>query len=434
MIMNKLKLCFAVTIACVGIVGLGSCNQDETANQGIEKDMSRLKVMTRSIDETTQPTEGKIYIFNPKGLCTDTISPENLKNNTPITTRPGEVKLMAIGSNDLSAYQLPSQSTVTDSSVIKLNNGRTLTDLILGTTTTTLEEGETTQSDITMSREVLCMKHITAHSIPDDIIGTEIMIGPMYKNIRLNGKYTTDVDSIRIALKKDPQGEGVWTYTGDSIFSLPSKGNPSVILRLKTIDNTKEYTYQSNSPLRKNRFVKLNVDYREGIKAFLTSSFASPSWEGTDSIEYQYQKEDIVKDEPVEHPEAGGGYDKYYVVSVDPSKRTVVLLRRQDVNGITNDSIMYAVIKSINKPAWAVDGWRLPTVEECRFFLINAPIYNPKVGGKNYMVKPGTYYCTKENVLITVTMTGDTKRTLTENVFTGYSADFFFRPVIEVGY
>ena len=434
MIMNKLKLCFAVTIACVEIVGLGSCNQDETANQGIEKDMSRLKVMTRSIDETTQPTEGKIYIFNPKGLCTDTISPENLKNNTPITTRPGEVKLMAIGSNDLSAYQLPSQSTVTDSSVIKLNNGRTLTDLILGTTTTTLEEGETTQSDITMSREVLCLKHITAHSIPDDIIGTEIMIGPMYKNIRLNGKYTTDIDSIRIALKKAPQEEGVWTYTGDSIFSLPSKGNPSVILRLKTIDNTKEYTYQSNSPLRKNRFVKLNVDYREGIKAFLTSSFASPSWEGTDSVEYQYQKEDIVKDEPVEHPEAGGGYDKYYVVSVDPSKRTVVLLRRQDVNGITNDSIMNAVIKSINKPAWAVDGWRLPTVEECRFFLTNAPIYNPKVAGKNYMVKPGTYYCTKDNALITMTMKDGTKRTLTENVFTGYSADFFFRPVIEVGY
>jgi hypothetical protein len=95
---------------------------------------------------------------------------------------------------------------------------------------------------------------------------------------------------------------------------------------------------------------------------------------------------------------------------------------------------MNAIIKSINKPAWAVDGWRLPTVEECRFFLTNAQIYNPDVTGKNYMVKPGTYYCTKDNALITVTMTGDTKRTLTEKAFTDYSADFFFRPVIEVGY
>lgn len=431
--MENLRLCYAAAAACVGIVGLGSCNQDETVYQGIEEDISKLKVITRT-DESTKPNEGKIYIFNEKGLCADTISPENLKNNTPINTKPGAIKLIAIGSNDLTAYNLPNKNNVTDSSIIKLNNGRSLTDLILGTTTTTLEEGETTQTDITMSREVLCLKHITAHSIPDDIIGTEIMIGPMYKNIRLNGKYTTDVDSIRIALKKDPQEEGVWTYTGDSIFSLPSKGNPSVILRLKTIDNTKEYTYQSNSPLRKNRFVKLNVDYREGIKAFLTSSFASPSWEGTDSIEYQYQKEDIVKDEPVEHPKAGDGYNKYYVVSVDKSKRTAVLLRRNGADGITNDSIMKAAAKSINKPAWAIGGWRLPTVDECRYFLSNAKIYDPNVTGKNYMVKYGTYYCTKNNELITITMSGETKRTLTENAFTGYSADYIFRPVIEVSY
>lgn len=432
--MNKLEFIFAATVACVGTVGLGSCNQEDTTYQGIEKDMSRLKVMTRSSDETTIPKEGKIYIFNSNGLCTDTISPENLKNKIPITIKPGEVKLMAIGSDDLSAYQLPNRSTVTDSSIIKLNNGRTLTDLILGSTTTLLEEGTTTQSEITMSREVLCIKDITTHSIPDDIIGTEIMIGPMYKNIQLNGKYTSDIDSIRIELQKDPKETGTWTYKGDSIFSLPSKGNPSVILRLKTIDTTKEYTFQCSSPLRKNYFVKLTVDYREGIKSFLVSSFSDPSWEGTDSIEYQYQKEDNTKDEPVTHPVAGGNYMGYFVVSVDKSKRTAVLLRRQDTNGITNDSIMNVLSNSINKPAWAIDGWHLPTLEECRFFLTNAQIYDPSQTGKNYMVKPGTYYATKNNTLITVTLKGDTKRTVTENAFTGYSADFFYRPVITVSY
>ena len=433
--MNKLKLYYAAITACVGILGLGGCNQDDTTYQGLEKNMSRLKVMTRSIDETTKPKEGKIYIFNPKGLCTDTISPENLKNNTPITTNPGEVKLIAIGSNDLSAYNLPSQSTVTDSSIIKLNSGRALTDLILGTTTTTLEEGETTQSDITMSREVICIKDIIAHSIPDDIIGTEMMIGPMYKHIRLNGKYTTDIDSIRIALKKKTQEEGVWTYTGDSVFSLPSKGNPSVILRLKTVDNTKEYTYLSNTPLKKNHFVKLNVDFREGIKTFLVGSLSDPSWEGTDSIEYQYQKADNTKDEPVKHPVAGHDYYGYYVVSVDKSKRTVVLLRRKHSAGITSESMMNALSQSINKPAWAVGGWRLPTVEECRYFLTNATLYDASAtDNTNFMVEPGTYYCTKDNELMTLTLSGSTKRTITENAFTGYSPTIFFRPVIDVSY
>lgn len=77
--MKKLDLCFAAAAACVGIVGLGSCNQDETVYQGIEEDISKLRVMTRTDDESTKPNEGKIYIFNEKGLCADTISPENLK-------------------------------------------------------------------------------------------------------------------------------------------------------------------------------------------------------------------------------------------------------------------------------------------------------------------------------------------------------------------
>ena len=376
--MKKLDLCFAAAAACVGIVGLGSCNQDETVYQGIEEDISKLRVMTRTDDESTKPNEGKIYIFNEKGLCADTISPENLKNNTPINTKPGAIKLIAIGSNDLTAYNLPNKNNVTDSSIIKLNNGRSLTDLILGTTTTTLEEGETTQTDITMSREVICLKHLTADNIPDDIIGTEIMVGPMYKNIKLNGKYTNDVDTIRIALQKDPNEEGVWVYKGDSIFSLPSKGNPSFILRLKTSDTTTEYTYQINRPLTKNHFVKLDIDFREGIKTYIASSLSNPVWEGTDSIKYQYQKEDISNEVSVTHPEAGGRYNKYYVVSVDKSKRTAVLLRRKGASGVTNDSVLNAMLSSINRPEWSIGGWRLPTIDECKSILSTARIVDEK--------------------------------------------------------
>ena len=359
---------------------------------------------TRTDDESSKPEEGKIYIFNQNNVCIDTISPSALRDNTPTRIKPGTVKLIAIGSNDLSAYNLPYKSTVTDSSIIKLNSGRALTDLILGTTTTTLEEGETTQTDITMSREVICLKHLTADNIPDDIIGTEIMVGPMYKNIKLNGKYTNDVDTIRIALQKDPNEEGVWVYKGDSIFSLPSKGNPSFILRLKTSDTTTEYTYQLNRPLTKNHFVKLDIDFREGIKTYIASSLSNPVWEGTDSIKYQYQKEDISNEVSVTHPEAGGRYNKYYVVSVDKTKRTAVLLRRKGASGVTNDSVQNARL-------------------------------DEKSVDLNYEVDPGTYYCTKDGKLATVTLKGNnSKRTLTENDNSCYSADYIFRPVIEISY
>lgn len=432
--MKKLKFCYAAVAVCVGLCSLGSCTQEEMAYQGEEEDISKLKVITRTDDESSKPVEGKIYIFNQNNVCIDTISPSALRDNTPTRIKPGTVKLIAIGSNDLSAYNLPYKSTVTDSSIIKLNSGRALTDLILGTTTTTLEEGETTQTDITMSREVICLKHLTADNIPDDIIGTEIMVGPMYKNIKLNGKYSNDVDTIRIALQKDPNEEGVWVYKGDSIFSLPSKGNPSFILRLKTSDTTTEYTYQLNRPLTKNHFVKLDIDFREGIKTYIASSLSNPVWEGTDSIKYQYQKEDISNEVSVTHPEAGGRYNKYYVVSVDKSKRTAVLLRRSRATGITNDSILNARLNSINRPEWSIGGWRLPTIDECKSILSTAKI-NDDNKDIVYKVDPGTYYCTKDGKLATVTLKGDnTKRTLTENDNSCYSADYIFRPVIEISY
>ena len=432
--MKKQKFCYAAVAACVGLCSLGSCTQEEMAYQGEEEDISKLKVMTRTDDESSKPEEGKIYIFNQNNVCIDTISPSALRDNTPTRIKPGTVKLIAIGSNDLSAYNLPYKSTVTDSSIIKLNSGRALTDLILGTTTTTLEEGETTQTDITMSREVICLKHLTADNIPDDIIGTEIMVGPMYKNIKLNGKYTNDVDTIRIALQKDPNEEGVWVYKGDSIFSLPSKGNPSFILRLKTSDTTTEYTYQLNRPLTKNHFVKLDIDFREGIKTYIASSLSNPVWEGTDSIKYQYQKEDISKEVSVTHPEAGGRYNKYYVVSVDKSKRTAVLLRRSGATGVTNDSILNARLNSINRPGWSIGGWRLPTIDECKSILSTAKI-NDDNNDIVYKVDPGTYYCTKDGKLATVTLKGNnTKRTLTENDNSCYSADYILRPVIEISY
>ena len=433
--MKKQNLCYAAVTACVGLCSLGSCTQEEMAYQGEQKDISKLKVITRTDDESSKPEEGKIYIFNQNNVCIDTISPSALRDNTPTRIKPGTVKLIAIGSNDLSAYNLPYKSTVTDSSIIKLNSGRALTDLILGTTTTTLEEGETTQTDITMSREVICLKHLTADNIPDDIIGTEIMVGPMYKNIKLNGKYTNDVDTIRIALQKDPNEEGVWVYKGDSIFSLPSKGNPSFILRLKTSDTTTEYTYQLNRPLTKNHFVKLDIDFREGIKTYIASSLSNPVWEGTDSIKYQYQKEDISNEVSVTHPEAGGRYNKYYVVSVDKSKRTAVLLRRSGATGVTNDSILDAKLKSINRPEWSIGGWRLPTIDECKSILSTAMIKDNKDIVYKVDPGPGTYYCTKDGKLATVTLKGNnTKRTLTENDNSCYSADYIFRPVIEISY
>jgi hypothetical protein len=121
------------------------------------------------------------------------------------------------------------------------------------------------------------------------------------------------------------------------------------------------------------------------------------------------------------------------VVSVDKSKRTAVLLRRSGDTGVTNDSILDAKLKSINRPEWAIGGWRLPTIDECKSILSTAMIKDNK--DIVYKVDPGTYYCTKDGKLATVTLkVNNAKRTLTENDNSCYSADYIFRPVIEISY
>ena len=427
------SFCYAAIAACVGTVGLGSCNKEEAVYQGGEKEMSKLRVMTRAEGETTPPKEAKIYLLDKDGKCTGIVDLEEINKNG-IATTPGEYRVIAIGGNDLSAYKLPEQADANDSSIINLNSGRKLTDLLLATDNITLNEGETTQLNMTLNREVICIKNINADKIPDNVIGTEIIIGPMYKNIRMNGKYTDDVDSVRIALTKDTD-ERKWTLKGDSVFSLPSKGSPQVILRIKTPDNTKEYTYQTTKPLTKNHFVRLDLIYREGLKAYLSASLSAPIWEGTDSIVYGYEKEDMSKDETVKHLVAGKTYNAFYIVSVDTKARTAVLLRKKGETGVGSEEEMTAMNSSINKPDWAIGEWRLPTMEECRYFLDQCKV-NTDNNPMSDKVEVGTYYCTKDGKLATLTLTLDDKKqkSITAKENASYSKDYIYRPVIKISY
>ena len=80
--MKKQKFCYAAVTACVGLCSLGSCTQEEMAYQGEEEDISKLKVITRTDDESSKPVEGKIYIFNQNNVCIDTISSERQHSHT----------------------------------------------------------------------------------------------------------------------------------------------------------------------------------------------------------------------------------------------------------------------------------------------------------------------------------------------------------------
>ena len=394
----KEKICFAAIAACLGTVCLGGCTKDEMAYQG---ETSKLKVITRTEGTETAPNEGLIYLFNNNGECTNKIDMKDLANNAAISTKPGKYKITAIGGDNLSNYTLPDKENATDSSEITLNEGKRLSDLLLISDSITLDEGITNQINLTLNREVLCIKEIKIEKVPTDVKSAEITIAPVYKAIKLNGKYTNKTDTLKFTLKKDAT-TGNWINKEDSVFSLPSKGNPTIKLSTASDSVKKEYAFEITKPLRKNYFVKLNITYNEGLKTYMCSSLTAPEWDGTDESSYTIdegnvttvdsvkteEKKDTVtnNNKNANAPVAGKAYKGYYVVSVNTAAQTAVLLCNKQFTDIINAEMIAYASKQPEKPKEATtDHWRFPTKDECKYML------------DNLINKEGSYYFIENN-------------------------------------
>ena len=446
----KEKICFAAIAACLGTVGLGGCTKDEMAYQG---ETSKLRIITR-IEENASPLkDALLYIFDTEGTCTKIIPADKLNGTEAVSEKPGTYKLIAIGGDDLTNYNLPNQDNAKENSIISLNEGEKLNDLLIGIDSTTLDEGITTQMTMKLNRAVTCIKHVTIEELPTDITETEMTIGPVYSQVKLNGDYTEETKDISLSLTKN-NTTGDWEYKGDSIVSLPSKGNPIVKITLTTPELRKEYTYQTNKPLRKNYYSQFGLNYRKGVVSFMTAKMNAQEWEGTDSINFTFTEDNLTRVDTLHQdaPIPGKPYNKYLVVSVDNAARTAVLLRRTGETGVYKDSIMNVRAFQINRPANAIiDHWRLPTESEMKYVLEHAEILSENSDNSNYKITEGSYYYVNKEekakdehydekdvgrILLHIYKSGEKKGTRQIKSYpdAGFSDIYIYRPVIDVKY
>ena len=444
--MKKLNLCMAAMAVCLGLGCLGGCAKDEMAYQG---ETSKLKITTRAEEDDTPLKDALLYIFNTEGTCTKIIPADKLDGTKAISEKPGTYKLIAIGGDDLSNYNLPTQDNATENSTITLNEGKKLNDLLIGTSNTDLEEASTTKMTMTLNRAVTCIKHVTIEELPTDITETEMSIGPVYTQVKLNGEYTDETKNISLSLTKN-NTTGDWEYTGDSIVSLPSKGNPTIKITLTTPEVIKEYTYQTNKPLRKNYYSQFRLNYNKGVISYMTAKMNAQEWEGTDSNGFTLTEDNLTKVDSIKKgerkdstPKQGGSYDKYLVVSVDSAARTAVLLRRQGTTDVWNDSTLNVRAYSIARPQGAlIDHWRLPTQSEMTWVLENAELIGKNdTDDLNYKITEGSYYYVDEKnaigrIHLDIPKSGKNKgvRKIKAYPDAGYSDIFIYRPVIDVKY
>lgn len=432
-----MKKCFVMVAAIGSMVAWSGCSEqvmNEDMRVEVPQGQSLLRVMTRG--ETT-PVEGKVYVFNSLGDCVRLLSTDESGQLASTNLVAGDYTVCAIGGEDLSAYTLPDQDVASVSSVITLAEGKEMSDLFMTSSDVTLTEGNASNLELELERQVIMIKEVSIKQVPTDVTKVEVSISPLHEGIQLDGTFTEDHTSLTLDLTKSSDNK-TWTNGENQPYGFPSDGNPTITISFTLSNGVKTYSYQASEPFAANHQVVLEGTYSEAQDAILSGTLIAKAWEADKSESFEFNEDNLVENTTSEEPEepeepavpvAGGTFLGYYVVSVNSSDRTAVLLRRTQENNVYSESIMAQKAAAINKPEGVTCGeWRLPTVEECRIFLED-PIVNEKKYGSNYYCLDGTNL-----KMMRALISSEGVITIKGPIDCGYNDLTYYRPVIDISY
>lgn len=426
-----MKKCFVMVAAIGSMVALSGCSE-QVMNDGMRMEVpqgqSLLRVQTRS---ATPPQEGQVYVFNSLGDCVRLLSTDESGQLASTNLVAGDYTVCAIGGEDLSAYTLPNQDVTSVSSVITLAEGKEMNDLFMTSSDVTLTEGNASNLELELERQVIMIKEVSIKQVPTDVTKVEVSISPLHEGIQLDGTFTEDHTSLTLDLTKSSDNK-TWTNGENQPYGFPSAGNPTITISFTLSNGVKTYSYQASEPFAANHQVVLEGTYSEAQDAILSGTLIAKAWEADKSESFEFNEDNLVVPEAPAVPEAGGTYLGYYVVSVNSSVRTAVLLRKTQEDGIGSAEKIAERAAAINKPEG--DGitcgeWRLPTVEECRIFLEDDNVNLKYYGFECF------YYCMNGSKLKKMSATKASGGITINGPYDSfYDNEFYYRPVIDITY
>ena len=420
---------FALVAAISSMVALNSCSEqvlNEEMSGVLPKGESLLRVQTRS---ETPVQEGKVYVFKSSGNFVRLLNTDEGGQLASTNLVAGAYTVYAIGGDDLTAYSLPSEDNASAESVICLAEGKEMTDLFMKSDDITLTEGNTSNLELELERQVIRLKEVTIKQVPTNVTKVEVNISPLHEGIKLDGTLTEGNTSLSIELTKSSDNT-TWTNGDDQPYCFPSDGSPTITVSFTNSSGVKSYSCQADEPFTANRQIVIEGTYSEAQDAFLSGTLTAKAWSADLSEAFEFNENNLVVPEA---PVAGGTYLGYYVVSVNSSDRTAVLLRQTQENNIITAEIMAEKAAAIPKPEGegiSCGDWRLPTVEECRIFLEDGNVNNIIYGYNRY------YYCqdgsgrkmmSATNIEGVITINGPIN-------CNGYPDNVYYRPVIDITY
>lgn len=405
--------------------------EDEIPSEPLTVGTASLTVSTRGGNTESPVTQGNIYIFNQAGNCVELLTTSETSNSATAQLPAGTYTLYAVGSCDLSRFELPTKATAQATSVITRKEGEVMEDLLLKSANVTLEDGESINQTIALEHKVICVNQVEIKKVPSDITKVEVTLSPLYQSIRLNGTYPdSPTESYKITLTKQDDGT-TWLSTPQQML-FPSKGTPTIKVSFTTSQgDVRGYSYTASEELPANHHFTISGSYTAEQGISITGILTAAEWGDDCEITFDFDNGNMS----VYNPVAGQFCNGYYVVSVDRQARKVVLLAKEKLaytapDEATNSTAwrqaLTAPMASLAKPTGINGNWRLPTLEEVSIFSKDS-----QVNAFTNNASP-VYFCEDEDVL----MWGWTKSTdegyeLKKGKETFYNY-FHLRPVIDI--
>jgi hypothetical protein len=435
-----LKLLF---LAMSASMVLASCEkevlleEEEVFSNDTDGKSAKLTVMTRSGDAGDEAvTEGRIYIFNSSETCVQVLSTDDENTSAQAKLAAGTYTIYAVGGEDLARFTLPTLANATKSSVIGRVAGKVMDDFLWKETEVTLVDGENRNLGIELDRQVLCIDEVKITNVPDNVTKVEVGLSSFYAAIRLNGTHpNSPTETFKVALTKQSDGT-TWKAEPKQLL-FPSKGAPIVTVSLTTDIDLLAFSYTASGAMQANHHYDIAAAYSYAQGGMVTCTLTAKDWGEDQSITFDLDNDSHV----AYHPVAGTMCYGYYVVSVDETNHTAVLLNNGTVpytapsagSEAPASEWLAAFIEpmaTLDRPIGITEGsWRLPTLEEVGIFSKDTQVATISSKGTS-----GSYFC----------LDGETLKWAyskqTDNGFelksgtAGMSSIVHLRPVIAINY
>lgn len=433
-----MKKNFVILAAVGSVMGLSGCSEQvnndvilEEITGGIPENQGVLRVQTRS---ETSPQEGMVYVFDSKGTCVKVLSTDEGGQLAATQLPVGTYSAYAIGGDDLSAYTLPDLEGAAASSVISVAEGKVMGDLLMKTATVTLTAGNASNLALELERQVLQLKEVTIKQVPADVTKVEVSIAPLYQGIMLDGTFTEEHSTLQLELTKKSDND-TWTNGTNQPYCFPSDGEPTITVSFTRTSGVKRYSYQASEALEANHQVVLEGTYSEEQDALLSGTLTARAWEAEKNMPFEFNEENLVDGDSSENPEehevpvVGSTYQGYYVVSVNTTNNTAVLLSKTQENNFDEAAAVNAALSSWLAPEDVSGTWRLPTNAEMTTLLNDRHVISLENG------KSISYYYKDGNEISRVELNKDYKGEYSiKDYKNSINPNTWLRPVIEITY